>query len=277
MNAMIGTGWTLASYFAFTVDSICQVLWREGNARGPQELVRLTHNRIRRLGKRFGALLARWQAGTLRPVVGEKITPHPDPPGQSSGRARGRGQSLTPPQGGRESNAVARGKRAAWPFPRARGWLVRQLAPSTGPQCVGTLCLAWEDAEMREFYAAAPQLGRILRPLAQMIGAPLPAWLKLPKRARKPGLRRHTAATSRLRDERSELIVPNRRLPAREQAEDAVRRSETFGKPINLRLFTAEALGWFLHPPRDGNCPPPKIGYAGRRRRPPKDYRPPWD
>ena len=73
------------------------------------------------------------------------------------------------------------------------------------------------------------------------------------------------------------MIVPNRRLPAREQAEDAVRRSETFGKPINLRLFTAEALGWFLHPPRDGNCPPPKIGYAGRRRRPPRDYRPPWD
>ena len=73
------------------------------------------------------------------------------------------------------------------------------------------------------------------------------------------------------------MIVPNRRLPAKEQAEDAVRRSEASGKPIDVRKFSAEAYGWFVHPPRDGNCPPPKIGYAGRRRRPPKDYVPPQD
>jgi len=77
--------------------------------------------------------------------------------------------------------------------------------------------------------------------------------------------------------ERSELIIPNRRLPAKEQAEDAVRRSEASGKPIDVRKFSAEAYGWLVHPPRDGNCPPPKIGYAGRRRRPPKDYVPPQD
>jgi hypothetical protein len=73
------------------------------------------------------------------------------------------------------------------------------------------------------------------------------------------------------------MIVPNRRLPAKEQAEDAVRRSEAAGKPIDVRRFSAEAYGWFVHPPRDENCPPPKIGYAGRRRRPPKDYKPPQD
>ena len=71
--------------------------------------------------------------------------------------------------------------------------------------------------------------------------------------------------------------MPNRRLPAREQAEDAMRRSLASGKPIDLRKFSAEANGWFLHTPRDDNCPPPKIGYAGRRRRPPKDYNPPRD
>ena len=73
------------------------------------------------------------------------------------------------------------------------------------------------------------------------------------------------------------MIVPNRRLPAKEQAEDAVRRSEASGKAIDVRRFSAEAYGWLVHPPRDGNCPPPKIGYAGRRRRPPKDYVPPKD
>jgi hypothetical protein len=188
-------------------------------------------------------------------VVSEKLTIHPDPP----------------PQGGREKKA--------WPFPRGRAWVVRQLVPLTGPQCVGTLCLAWEEPEMAAFYAAAPQVGGILRPLAHMIGAPLPAWLKLPKHARDPELRRRQRATgaSRRRDERNEMIIPNRRLPPPEQVEDAVRRSEAHRKPIDVTRFTAVAYGQFVHPPRDGNCPPLKIGYGGRRRRPPKDYVPPKD
>ena len=108
-----------------------------------------------------------------------------------------------------------------------------------------------------------------------MIGARVPEWLQLPKRVR---VRRKDASRrSALRDARSEMIVPNRRLPAKEQAEDAVRRSEASGKPIDVRRFSAEAYGWLVHPPRDGNCPPRKIGYAGRRRRPPKDYVPPKD
>ena len=67
--AMLGTGQTFATYFAFAVDAICKVLWREGYHRGPQDLVRETGNRIRRLEKRFNALVARWRAGTLRAVV----------------------------------------------------------------------------------------------------------------------------------------------------------------------------------------------------------------
>ena len=259
--AMIGTRHTFASYFAFAVDAILKVLWREGYARGPQELVGNTWNRLRRLERRFNTLVARWRAGTL-PEVGADVREARD--------------------GGLKPTLPAPARRAAWGFPRGRGWLVRLLAPVTGPQCVGTLCLAWEEPEMAEFYAAAPQLGRILRPLAHMIGAPLPQWLELPKRVR---IRRSATVPQKqrwaeahptaLRDERSALIVPNRRLPPREQAEDAVRRSEASGKPIDLKKFKAEAFGWFVHPPRDGNCPPPKIGYAGRRRRPPKDYKPP--
>jgi len=254
---MIGTRHTFASYFPFAVDTILKVLWREGFARGPQELVRLTWYRIRRLERRFNALVAQWRAGTL-PAVGVvrslEPTPHPDPP----------------PQGGREKKP-----RAAWVFPRGRGWVVRLLAPVTGPHCVGTLCLAWEEAEMAALHAAAPQVGRILRPLAHMIGARVPEWLQLPKRVRVR--RKDTSRRPALRDARSEMIVPNRRLPAKEQAEDAVRRSEAAGKPIDVRKFSAVAYGYVLHWPRDGNCPPPKIGYAGRRRRPPKDYVPPKD
>jgi hypothetical protein len=262
VDGMIGTRHTFATYFAFAVDTIMKVLLREGVARGPWELVRLTGNRIRRLERRFNALLARWRAGTL-PAAGvardKEGTPHPN----------------SPPQGGR-------GKKV-WAFPRGRGWISRLLAPVTGPPCVGTLCLAWEEPEMAEFYAAAPQLGKILRPLAHMIGAPLPVWLRLPKRVRvrrnNPSPRLWSASRPKpTRGEgEGEMIVPNRRLPAREQAEDAMRRSEASGKPIDLRKFSAEAFGWWAHPPRDGNCPPPKIGYGGRLRPLPKDYKPPRD
>ena len=79
---MIGTRHTFASYFAFAVDTIMKVLLREGVARGPWELVRLTGNRIRRLERRFNALLARWRAGTL-PAVGVE-------PGQMSLRGDNR-------------------------------------------------------------------------------------------------------------------------------------------------------------------------------------------
>jgi hypothetical protein len=81
---MDGTRHTFASYFALAVDTILKVLWQEGFARGPQELVGLTYNRIRRLERRFNALVAHWRAGTLRAVVSrqwslvsEKLTPHP--------------------------------------------------------------------------------------------------------------------------------------------------------------------------------------------------------
>ena len=263
--AMIGTGQTFATYFAFAVDAICKVLWREGYHRGPQDLVRETGNRIRRLEKRFNSLVARWRAGTLG-VMREVRSLGPDTPTPALPRLAGEGANGT-------DRASAR---AGFAFPRGRGWIVRVLAPVTGPHCVGSLCLAWEDPEMAELHAVAPQVGRILRPLAHMIGAQVPDWLKLPKRVPTPeARRRRAAAAARRRDERSELIIPNRRLPPREQAEDAMRRSAAYGKAIDTRGFSDEALGWFLHWPRDGNCPPPRIGYAGRRRRPPKDYQPP--
>ena len=50
--------------------------------------------------------------------------------------------------------------------------------------------------------------------------------------------------------------------------------SERTGKPIDPRKVSSTVWGYIVHWPRDGNCPPPEIGYGGRRRRPPKDYKP---
>ena len=275
---------TLADRFGWMLQWLFEGMaldWRRRGLRHVHE-AEITQ-RILGLWKRLRSVLERHRAGTLRPPRARRglidalsgTTPHPDPPGQA------RWQGLTPPQGGRE--------RKAWAFPRGVAWVVRLLVPVTGQQCVGMLCVAWEEPEMREFYAAAPQLGKILRPLAHMIGATLPEWLRLPKRkdtSPRPSpqsgegeerRRRRAAAASRRRDARSEMIVPNRRLPPKEQVEDAMRRSEAFGKPIDVKKFPALAWGEFAHAPRDGNCPPLKIGYGGRRRRPPKDYNPPRD
>ena len=261
MIAMIGTRHTFASYFALAVDTILKVLWREGYARGPHDLVTRTWNGIRRLERRFETLVAQWRAGVSRQGAGvREVTPPPDFGPLHGPNSQGEGEQK---------------QRKAWLFPRGRGWVVRLLAPVTGPQCVGMLCVAWEEPEMREVYAAAPQLGRILRPLAFMIGAPVPEWLRLPRRLRVRLAHPSPRPPPTRGGGEGELIVPNRRLPPKEQAEDAIRRSEASGKAIDLKKFRPEAYGWFVHPPRDGNCPPPKIGYAGRRRRPPKDYKPP--
>ena len=47
-----------------------------------------------------------------------------------------------------------------------------------------------EDPEMVAQVAAAPQLGRELRPLCRKLAVKPPAWLRLPRRPRKPRPRR---------------------------------------------------------------------------------------
>jgi hypothetical protein len=247
---MSGTRHTFASYFALAIELILKALWREGFARGQQELIRLTWNRLRRLERRFNALLAQWRAGTLpaRVALPDRSdgTPHSDPP----------------PRAGRENGG---NPRSPSPFPRAYAWITRQLVPQTPPEFVGTLCLALNDPETAELYAAAPQLGRILRPLSHMIGAPLPEWLKLPKRKRarkkREPLPPHPLA-ARFPD------TPPARAAAR-----ALARMQA-GLPANVRKLSAVAYGYFIHPPPDGNCPPPEIGYGGRAWRLPKDHEP---
>jgi hypothetical protein len=258
---MSGTRHTFASYFALAIELILKALWREGFARGPQELIRLTWNRLRRLERRFNALVAQWRAGTL--------------PARGSVRVMER----TPPPGPLPRGEGAKTARAPWPFPRGYAWITRQLVPQTPPEFVGTLGLALSEPEMTEMYAAAPQLGRILRPLAHMIGAPLPQWLKLPKRVR---ARKSTSPRPSPQSGEGEEELPPHPLAARfpdtppaRAAARALARMQA-GLPVDVTKLSSVAYGYFIHPPRDGSCPPPEIGYA-RARPPPKDYKPPKD
>ncbi len=118
----------------------------------------LIHRRLRLIARRFAALAARHAAGRLPP---------PAPPATRAPRA---------------APDEPRTPRVAPRFPhRLRGthaWLVRH-APPTAPyasQLQALLALP----ETRRLLAAAPQLRRLLRPLARMLGVTLPTPLSDP-------------------------------------------------------------------------------------------------
>ncbi len=130
--------------------------------------------------------------------------------------------------------------------------------------------------EMQAFAAEAPQVGRLLRPICKMAGMQLPDYLALPKRKR---VRKKKEAPRLSEADEAELRRITARFPDTPPARAAKRvwRRMFEGKPVDLTKLSATALGYVMHPPRDDNCPPPEIGYGGRRPRLPKDYVPPQD
>jgi len=118
----------------------------------------LVHGRLRRLATRFAALVARVEAGTVRPV-----------------RVR----------------VAPRAARVALPaaLPRGFGWLAK-LMPEGHPYAEYLERQLLPDAEMASLLAAAPQAGRTLRAVLWMMGRPVPEVLRVarmgPPRPRKP-------------------------------------------------------------------------------------------
>jgi len=105
--------------------------------------------RLARIATRVQALFDRWRAGTLP-------TPRPSRPGRP----------YTPSTAPR--------------LPATRAWVVVQIPGSANFATQLEALLA--DPEFPPFLAAAPQVGRLLRPLCRMLGTPLPLPLALPKR-----------------------------------------------------------------------------------------------
>ena len=212
--------------------------------------------RGRRFQQRFLALYARWKAGTLPKARVRSLRSSASSAVKGLNRgARGEAQSL---------------------LPRAFAWLHRMLPSSAATLGSGVESLIHEHPEMKAFVAEVPQAGRMLRPICKMVGLKLPEYLALPKRVRKK------KEPPRLSEADEEEL---RRITARFPDTPPARRAkwalrQTFlGKPVDLTRMSAVARGYFLHPPRDGNCPPPEIGYGGRWPRLPKDYVRPkdWD
>jgi hypothetical protein len=114
---------------------------------------------VQRLGRRFAALVARWQAGTL-PVPGVV----------------------------RKRPAAARASqpRPKAPIPKRLGWL-HKVFPDSAPMFGGNLSdLLHGDPNMMALAAATPLAGRLLRPMCWALGMKPPEYLQLPTRPRKP-------------------------------------------------------------------------------------------
>ncbi len=118
-------------------------------------VVLILWGRLGRMLARLASLESRWRSGTLR-------APRP--------RA---------PRPARATPAAPRPR-----LPGAQGWLPR-LIPHTG-SFHDTVANLLADPDTLALLAAAPQAGRILRPLARMFAIPLPDALRLPQRRRKP-------------------------------------------------------------------------------------------
>ncbi len=120
-------------------------------------LMVLVWGRLRRMSQRFAALVARMEAGRLRP---------PRPAVQNPDRPRP--QHPPPP----------------WPpVPSIPGWLLHYVQMEAAATSSLLRHMLEHDPEMRALLQAAPQLGRILRPLLRMVSpAPLPQRLIRPPR-----------------------------------------------------------------------------------------------
>ncbi len=146
-----------AERFGVIIDWLCgAVALRAARDRAVAALLVLVWGRLRRMAVRLATLAARASAGAL--------------PGHPA----------------RVPHLMPRGSRPRQRLPEGFAWLVRLVpeAASYGSQLRHLL----SDPEMAALLEAAPQAGRILRPLCRMLGVrPTPALPPPPKRPEAPG------------------------------------------------------------------------------------------
>ena len=193
-----GAPTTLAGRFAMSFDLLRRLIANFGGASGPTgPFTAEIYHRIGRMGRRLANLIHRYETGTLpkprphRPIVRERAArPAPDP---------------------------------ASHLPTRFGWMLGWVQKCIWP--VGQFeRMVLSDPEAQAFLAAAPQAGRILRPLFHMAGVACPASLALPRRQKnpKPTLK-HAQRKPRRAKRRARMPPPPPRQPTGYRATAALR------------------------------------------------------
>ena len=132
-----------ADRFAMIVEMLCRAVAARGTDRSRTALIVLIWGRLRRMAVRFAAVAERVRSGTLRAL---RVRP--------------------------TRQLACAGARPI--LPRGFAWLVR-LVPEKAAAAGSQLQYLLNDPEMVALLAAAPRLGRILRPLCRMLGVEAPA------------------------------------------------------------------------------------------------------
>ncbi len=150
----------LAQRYEVPIGRLCQVVAHHaGLNRLIAMMLSLVWTRLRRMLTRLDRLALRWQAG-------KRLAPRTRRPAEAKPRG------------------VPVGPFAGVKLPRRRAWLLHLCPHAT--LGITTVEQMLADPEIAALVAAAPQAGRLLRPLARMYGLDLPEYLRLPKRPRKP-------------------------------------------------------------------------------------------
>ena len=122
-------------------------------------LIKLIWRRLRRMSRRFAAILAQLRAGTL-PKAGDAAE-------RKVAEAPARASPRPPAPAG------------TWRF----GWVIHAVSWFVWNRHY-ELKEMLEEPEAEALVAEAPQLGRVLRPMCQMLAVKPPEWLRLPRRPR---------------------------------------------------------------------------------------------
>ena len=174
--------------FALLIEALCASV-AASHARGlAGPVIVLIWGRLRRMAARFAAAAIPAAPRASRPV---RSSPAPSRPRACDGRPR---------------------------LPGGFGWLIR-LSPAAACHG-GQLQRLLADPEMAALLAAAPRMGRLLRPLCRMLAVePPPGLLAPPNRVRRPAARAAasgeaaTPAPSPIRPSRAACRDPYRRRP----------------------------------------------------------------
>ncbi|GAA5264726.1 hypothetical protein ACOSOMT5_P1151 [Acidiphilium sp. MT5] len=71
-------------------------------------------------------------------------------------------------------------------IPEQKGWLLQTFPGHHIPYVRGHLIRFLEDPDLSLLHGENPRIGRVLRPICHMLAIPLPDYLKLPRKPRKP-------------------------------------------------------------------------------------------
>jgi hypothetical protein len=169
---MITAAHSLTDRFAWLFDGLCKAIGVDARKqRMEAALAWAIWHRVRLLGDRLIALAERVRAGRVPRRRSPRSDTSPRPPGQARGRLS--------PQGG-EGEVREVQKPAACParprLPREFGWVGRMLPEAA--KYAGALQYLLRDPETLALLEKAPQAGRMLRPLCQLLGVQTPEFLR---------------------------------------------------------------------------------------------------